>query len=330
VLNEIFQIFPIEIRDKIFLLLDKKILKKTRCIQSVYVKKITEYFTIRDAERSGNVECIKWLIDRSKWNYNMDYTFNRIIEYGNIDDIKWALGRGFKWNNFSLHTAVGRKDLRIVKWARENGCHWGFDVIRKAIDVGDLEIMEWLRQNECPWGCGVGYEIDGYIFNHAIINSTLENIKWLWSSGCPIGGGIYVRAFCHERMDVVEWLKEIDIPFDDSIMYEMLSSMNSIEYIEWLRNNGVEWTENSFETAMYSCSLKILKYLYENGCPFDRYSILNIALECNMKTNCLKYLKSIGCVLNFADYLNCSGYTDSKVCEWVEKNYGNLFTGLHS
>jgi len=66
---------PIEIWDKIWLLCDAETLKKTRELQSNYIKKITEFFTFNDAAINGNFENMKWLKENNcPYIYKLRYT----------------------------------------------------------------------------------------------------------------------------------------------------------------------------------------------------------------------------------------------------------------
>lgn len=59
-------ILPQEIQDKIFMLMDYKDIKETIELQSDYVKRCTEYSSIDEAVKSGNLYCIKYLFSIGK------------------------------------------------------------------------------------------------------------------------------------------------------------------------------------------------------------------------------------------------------------------------
>ena len=74
-----FDKLPIEIRDRIFLSLPYNDLKNTREYQSIYVKEVTEYGDIDEAEKNGNLKNMKWLIENG---YKRKIYITRYITIG--------------------------------------------------------------------------------------------------------------------------------------------------------------------------------------------------------------------------------------------------------
>jgi hypothetical protein len=44
---------------------------------------------------------------------------------------------------------------------------------------------------------------------------------------------------------------------------------DNIECLIYVRVNGSEWDEETFNTAINHMSIKCLKYIISNGCPYD-------------------------------------------------------------
>jgi len=41
--------------------------------------------------------------------------------------------------------------------------------------------------------------------------------------------------------------------------------------LKYLHENGCPWNEKCYEFALEKGNLKLLKYLHENGCPWNKY-----------------------------------------------------------
>ena len=84
---------PIEIVDKIFLMLDYETLQKTRHWQSDYIKKMTQFNNLEEATKNGSLNNMRWLI---------------------------ANGCPLSKQIFSY--AVDAENIEIVEWLKENNC----------------------------------------------------------------------------------------------------------------------------------------------------------------------------------------------------------------
>ena len=107
-----------EIIDKILLFTDYECLKKTRELQSEYVKKCTEYNYIHIA-----------------------------AENGNLDNMKWLKEQGCPWDESTFDYAAKNGNLENMKWLKEQGCPWDDDTFLFAAKNGNLENMKWLNEN---------------------------------------------------------------------------------------------------------------------------------------------------------------------------------------
>jgi|688.fasta_scaffold41578_2 hypothetical protein len=95
-----------------------------------------------------------------------------------------------------------------------------------------------------------------------------------------------------------------------------------LECLKYLHENGCPWDENVCSNAAYNGHLECLKYLHENECPWDENICSNAAYNGHLE--CLKYLHENGCpwdertcsnaVMN--GNLECLKYAVINECSW--------------
>ena len=95
--------------------------------------------------------------------------------------------------------------------------------------------------------------------------------------------------------------------------------------MKYLRENGCPWDERWCEAAAESGHLECMKYLHENGCPWDE-SACAAAAFCE-HLECLKYLHENECPWNertceaaaSCGHLGCLKYLHENGCPWDEE-----------
>ncbi len=116
---------PQELLDIIFMELDFSSIEKSRSLQSDYVKKCTEYSTITEAAKNGNLHCVKFHhINRNKGctTSAMDWA----VYNGHLDVVKWLHeNRKEGCTTYAMDYAAKNGHLDVVKWLhlkRTEGC----------------------------------------------------------------------------------------------------------------------------------------------------------------------------------------------------------------
>lgn len=67
----------------------------------------------------------------------------------------------------------------------------------------------------------------------------------------------------------------------------------NLENMKWLKENGCPWDANTFASAAKNGNLDNMKWLKENGCPWDANTFANTAEIGNFDN--MKWLKENGC-----------------------------------
>ncbi len=67
----------------------------------------------------------------------------------------------------------------------------------------------------------------------------------------------------------------------------------NLDVMKWLKENGCPWDENTFKYAVVHGNLENMKWLKENGCPWDEYTFANAIINGNFEN--IKWLEDNGC-----------------------------------
>ena len=107
-----------------------------------------------------------------------------------------------------------------------------------------------------------------------------------------------------------------------------------LECLKYLHENGCPWDADATRMAAAHGHLECFKYLHENGCPWENETLLeaqNLAAE-HGYLECLKYIHENGCPLNWQaaksaatfGHLECLKYLHENGCdkEWSSFTYG--------
>lgn len=108
-----------------------------------------------------------------------------------------------------------------------------------------------------------------------------------------------------------------------------------IEFVKKLDKNS--WYEGTIQFAVDEGDFECVKYLYENGCPFNKDNIISLGVDTVDNLEMLKYLHGIGGCLNnghvilarLADNYEVFEYLLDNGCEFdieLAKSYGIMFT----
>jgi hypothetical protein len=73
--------------------------------------------------------------------------------------------------------------------------------------------------------------------------------------------------------------------------------------LKYLHENGCPWNSRVFAWAAKNGHLKILKYLHENGCPWNEHACSYAAINGHLKI--LKYLLKHDCPMSVHIYEKC-------------------------
>ena len=99
---------------------------------------------------------------------------------------------------------------------------------------------------------------------------------------------------------------------------------SKLNLLKYAFNNGCPWNESTCHYAAKNGNLECLKYAFNNGCPWDELTCSNAASNGHLE--CLKYAHNNGCpwyeyTCYYAaqnGHLECLKYTHTNGCPWTK------------
>lgn len=154
-----------------------------------------------------------------------------------------------------------------------------YNDMKYAALYGNFTNLKWLYFN--------GSILYHNVFEYAAKNTKsniIEILSWLKEKKCPYRSETLYYNYMHINIDILRWLNNNVIPFDDfECNYKLVdfyindTSFDIIKYLD--KNNGI-FTKDMYVYAIMLNDFDLIKWLNKNNCPFDE-NIFRIAIEFN-------------------------------------------------
>lgn len=195
---------PVEIWDMIFLNLDYETLRKTRKLQSDYVKKATKFNVMNDAAKEGNYENMIWL-KKNGCKYDT-FDFSYAAKVGGLKVIKILKENDFPWDGWVSWFAAKKCDIETLTWLKENGCPiFYYDATRFAIEKNNVEMLRWIHEN--------GHKFHRNRFIEAVQKGNIKVLNFFKEIDCSYHYSLmehYAGKNCEpkKKSKIQKWVKE--------------------------------------------------------------------------------------------------------------------------
>ncbi|KAL6075282.1 Ankyrin repeat domain containing protein [Balamuthia mandrillaris] len=236
--------------------------------------------------------------------------------------LQWAMANGYCLNEDTCTLAAGQGCLEVLQWARqEKGCPWTEAAFTAAAAGGHLEVLQWLHQSGCPcdeedvlcaaasgghlqvlkWAHGEYFEIPDSAFKGAAYNGHLAVLEWGHENGLPLQKtDIFSGAVKGGHMTVLKWIAQVlgnEAPslssFSSDVSCAIAASNGNLEMLKWLHEQGCPWDASTFDRAAVSGDLEVAKWMHAQGCPWEASTCNTAAKEGHL--DFLKWARENGC-----------------------------------
>jgi len=137
--------------------------------------------------------------------------------------------------------------LHVLEWLRKKSEPWPLDVLLEAASFGQLHVLKWARENGCPWPD----TSDDILARRGIVwmvlfapTRQLEILQW--DSGYPIRQVEVIYALkvaaLKTNIEALQWLWG---QRQARCCKNLLVYAGDTTTLQWLRDRGIEWNENS-------------------------------------------------------------------------------------
>jgi len=219
------------------------------------------------AAKNNHLETLKWL--RSK-GFHWGTTFEAAFEGGSESMLNWLYREECPISFATLGSAAKRGDISWVGDILPYDCFDGeYDddvepVCAKAASGGHVKMTQWLKEK------GAKFTSDK-ISSAAAMEGQMDMLKWLKTQNCDFTEKTFEAAAKSGSVEVLKWLKEVNCPKgEDAVMCANAAKEGHLDALKWLQDEG--WcalNEDTFVNAIYSKNIDILKWLKEQGCPWN-------------------------------------------------------------
>jgi hypothetical protein len=299
---------------------------------------VIDDLSVTHAAKGNQIETLKWLDERTKIRSSLAMT--HAAKNGHIDVLKYLISAGYPIGNTPYHAAnSGHLDIVIFLYSIYPIVTFG--IWQGAICSNNIEIPKFLRNKQIDFNDDIfrcknlqiliwlfdNYQIDMNVNLAASIayDGKLECLQFLHSKGCPIHNAcVFQSAVNGKNMKMLEWLHELDVPFDWTATAAAVS-IESFLILELLIAWGCEINDVSCSIAASRGNLPILELLYDCGCKLYEKVIQNAAQyghlhiivwayerDCKFDADCCQ-----SAVL--WDYLYVLKWLREKGCPWDER-----------
>jgi hypothetical protein len=229
---------------------------------------------------------------------NLDNTRRRVIVYnqktympninriGNLDYLKSVSSKipKSKWTDIALNILIKNGNLDCLKFALAQGCQKTFKICNFAAKYGRLDCLKYARDN--------GYPLHITTVNNAIQFGQINCLEYIYDSGMRDDKILDTAAF-YGNIDSIKFARKRGEEWSVSVT-RIAASSGKLDCLKYLHENGCPWDEETCSDAA-TRYIECLKYAHENGCPWEETTCIQAAIHGNIE--CLKYAHQNGCPL---------------------------------
>ena len=203
--------------------------------------------------------------------------------------------------------------------------------MRDAVDATGRDIEKLNTNTECRRAAELGWLSTlknrlrrGILDKPSVCKSAakfghLEIVKWARENGCPweearctggeAGAGLSVPG---PRINYLEKINRI------KYTCAWAARRGHLEVLKWVRENGCPWDEKTCSWAAKGGHLATLKWARENGCPWDEETCANLAEGGHLET--LKWAHENDCPWDDRTCANLAGGGHLEMLLWAREN----------
>ena len=261
---------------------------KIECLKFLYENDfLITCETVNLSSKNGHFECLKFCYEKipgivQKLGNPLYYAI-----LGNSDTcMKFLLERGESFDGTHITACILSCNLPLFELiSKKTGIKksetW---ILKVACQGGNLDFLKYLHKE--------GYEMNFEASNMAMHYGNLDCLKYLVDNKCEILPEHLYHSIKPGNEHIMEYLLNSG-SFLGNGLTRMLINGNKIHYLINLHSKfpgkNLGLTSDDFNYAINSGNIEALKFLHENGCPYDG----NIQELAKNDERCLKYISAL-------------------------------------
>jgi hypothetical protein len=208
--------------------------------------------------------------------------------------VEFAVKSGLACTSGKYERAAGKyADIATLAAAHSLGMEYTESTIAAAADCNKLAEVQYLHEQGCPW--------PSYLLDRAASKGDFELVRWCYEHGCPFGDA--GMASCHaaqsSNVELMAWVLQqpgTQVHADD-MCYAAWTGCAAM--CEFLRAQQCPWDSRSTSAAAHICDVELLRWFFNNGCPWHVEELCTAAAE-GGSIEVLTYLQQQGVLTSTA------------------------------
>jgi hypothetical protein len=202
--------------------------------------------------------------------------------------VKLALESGFDCTSVACKYAAGKlADVATLAAAHGLGMLFIAATMAGAAECNKLAEVQYLHSQGCAW--------PAWLLNTAASSGYFELVRWCYEHSCPWAAIALAPRYAAENgtVELMAWmLQQPGIQLSAHVMHTAVSK-NHKSMCKFLRAQRCPWDKESTNNAARSGRVKLLRWLVDNGCPWEaRHLCLSAAQGGSLKV--IIYLQQDG------------------------------------
>jgi hypothetical protein len=206
----------------------------------------------------------------------------------------------------------------------QHGPVFGSCTATAAAQHNQLSTLQYLRSEGCAW--------NGYVLSAAARNGALGLLRWAQEHGCPwdefgdehAEPSILAEAACGGSIELLRWLQQKlpHLECDEQVMCAAAEG-GHVAMCQHLRANGCAWSIAACQDAAAYDRVGALRWLRDNGCPFDAAAVGVVAAASGDSLKVMAYLLAEGLLSPelLTKMLNLAGATEHLAAvQWLRQH----------
>ncbi|CAE8609652.1 unnamed protein product [Polarella glacialis] len=178
-----------------------------------------------------------------------------------------------------------------------------------------MEALEYLHAQGAPW--------DSLAANFAGWSGRLDVLKWLHARDAPIDkDNLYGHAASGGHKEVLQWARDNCGPHfacDAGTCSEVARCEDEAKarsLLEWLRQEGAPWDEETAHDAMAEGHIELVKWLILQGAPFSHGMLTQLAASYGDR-DLLEWLTRRNVQMGPQTWFGATFESNNDICEWL-------------